>query len=241
MVEQAYRQMEERIAQIRGQMEDAAREAGRDLWEIRLMAASKTQALETVAASAKMPIDLFGENRVQELVEKTDAQVYGGKEVHLIGHLQSNKVKHTVGRASVIESVDSAALAKEIARQAAKRQLCQKVMIEVNTGGEESKFGIKPEEIWKLLEEIETMENIKVCGLMTIPPVSQKKGQNRPYFSILRQLFIDIKSKKYDNVSMDILSMGMSRDFCDAIAEGSTLVRIGTGIYGPRIYKEEQK
>lgn len=233
--------MEERVAQVRSQMEEAARQAGRHSGDILLLAASKTQDAETVRLSADLHIDLFGENRVQELVDKWEAGAYGGKEVHLIGHLQKNKVKYTVGRASLIHSVDSAALAREIARLAQKKGLTQDILIEVNLAGEQSKSGVAPAELDRLLEDICKLPALRVRGLMAIPPAAEKPGQNRPYFSDLRELFVDIKSKKYDNTNMDCLSMGMTRDFCDAIAEGSTVVRIGTGIYGPRIYKEEQR
>ena len=157
----------------------------------------------------------------------------------MIGHLQKNKVKHTVGRAALIHSVDSLELAREISRIAQKKELVQDILIEINLAGEQSKSGVAPEQLEPLLEQVCQLPALRVRGLMAIPPISEKPGQNRPYFSALRQLFVDIKSKKYDNTYMDCLSMGMTRDFCDAIAEGSTLVRIGTGIYGPRMYKEE--
>lgn len=228
------KRMEERVQTVRRQMEEAARQAGRRMEEIRLLAASKTQSAQTVAFSAGLAIDCFGENRAQELVEKMDAGAYGDKPVHMIGHLQKNKAKYVVGRAALIHSADSLELAREICRQAQKKGLTQDVLIEVNLAGEQSKSGVAPRELDSLLEEICRLEGLRVRGLMAIPPVSRQPGQNRPYFSALRQLFVDIKSKRYDNVSMDCLSMGMSQDFCDAIAEGATLVRIGSGIYGPR-------
>lgn len=231
--------MEERVAAVRQQMEQAARQAGWEPKDILLLAASKTQDAQTVALSAGLDIDLFGENRVQELVEKQEAGAYGTKPVHMIGHLQKNKVKHTVGRAALIHSVDSLELAREISRIAQKKELVQDILIEINLAGEQSKSGVAPEQLEPLLEQVCQLPALRVRGLMAIPPISEKPGQNRPYFSALRQLFVDIKSKKYDNTYMDCLSMGMTRDFCDAIAEGSTLVRIGTGIYGPRMYKEE--
>lgn len=233
--------MEERVAQIRLQMEEAAQQAGRNPGDILLLAASKTQDIATVAKSAPLHIDLFGENRAQELVEKFDAGAYGGKPVHMIGHLQKNKVKYVVGRAAMIHSVDSLELAQVIARYAQERGLVQDILVEVNLAGEESKGGIDPGELYSFLEEISSLSSLRLRGLMAIPPVATKPGANRPYFSRLRQLFIDIKSKKYDNSLIDCLSMGMSEDFCDAIAEGATMVRIGTGIYGKRVYKEENK
>ena len=152
----------------------------------------------------------------------------------MIGHLQKNKAKYVVGRAGLIHSLDSLELAREICRQAQKKGLTQDVLVEVNLAGEQSKSGVSPQELEALLEQVCQLGALWVRGLMAIPPAAQVPGQNRPYFSALRQLFVDIKSKKYDNVNMDCLSMGMSRDFCDAIAEGATLVRIGSGIYGPR-------
>ena len=230
-MEEMRRKMEERVHLIRQQMEEAARKAGRAPEEITLLAASKTQSAEIVALSAALPIDLFGENRVQELVDKFDAGAYGGKQV--------DKVKYTVGRARLIHSVDSLELGQVISKEAGKKGLCQDILLEVNIGREESKSGVFPEELSRLLENICQLPHIRVRGLMAIPPISAKEGQNRPYFSALRQLFVDIKSKRYDNVHMDCLSMGMTHDYVDAILEGATLVRIGTGIYGPRIYKEE--
>ena len=238
-MEELRKKMEERVHFIRRQMEEAAGQAGRAPEEITLLAASKTQSPETVALSAALPIDLFGENRVQELASKFDAGAYGGKQVDMIGHLQKNKVKYTVGRARLIHSVDSLELGQVISKEAGKKGLCQDILLEVNIGREESKRGVFPEELPRLLEEICQLPHIRVRGLMAIPPISAKEGQNRPYFSALRQLFVDIKSKRYDNVHMDCLSMGMTHDYVDAILEGATLVRIGTGIYGPRIYKEE--
>ena len=226
--------IEERVWKIRRQMEEAARQAGRKPEEILLLAASKTQSAQRVAFSAGLDIDLFGENRAQELVEKMDAGAYGGKPVHMIGHLQKNKAKYAVGRAALIHSADSLELAQEICRQAQKRNLVQDVLIEANLAGEQSKSGVAPQELEALLEQVCQLDGLRVRGLMAIPPVSRQPGQNKPYFSALRQLFVDIKSKKYDNVNMTCLSMGMSQDFCDAIAEGATLVRIGSGIYGPR-------
>lgn len=227
-------EMEQRVSLIRRQMTEAALQAGRRPEEILLLAASKTQDAQTVALSAGLEIDLFGENRAQELVEKLEAGAYGGKPVHMIGHLQKNKAKYVVGRAVLIHSVDSLELAQEINRQAVKRELVQDILIEVNLAGEQSKSGVAPQGLEALMEQVCRLPSLRVRGLMAIPPAAQQEGQNKPYFSALRQLFVDIKSKKYDNANMDCLSMGMSRDFRDAIAEGATLVRIGSGIYGPR-------
>lgn len=231
---QQMQQMEQRVSLIRRQMAEAAAQAGRRPEDILLLAASKTQSAQTVALSAGLDINLFGENRAQELVEKLEAGAYGDKPVHMIGHLQKNKAKYVVGRTALIHSVDSLELAQEINRQAVKRELVQDILIEVNLAGEQSKSGVAPQGLEPLMEQVCRLPALRVRGLMAIPPAAQQAGQNRPYFSALRQLFVDIKSKKYDNANMDCLSMGMSRDFCDAILEGATLVRIGSGIYGPR-------
>lgn len=225
-----------RILEVREQIRAAAEKSGRKEHDIQLMAVSKMQNAETVACTARLKIDIFGENRVQELAEKSRDNAYGEKSVHLIGHLQSNKAKTAVQLAEVIESVDSFEIAREISRQAEKIGKVQNVLIEIKSGGEASKFGILPEELYTIMEQISTLDAICVRGLMTIPPISQKSGQNRPYFESLYELFIDIMQKKYDNSKIDTLSMGMSRDFCDAIAAGSTQIRIGTGIFGPRNY-----
>lgn len=225
-----------RILEVRAQICAAASTSGRNAGDIRLMAVSKTQTTETVVCAAELDVDVLGENRVQELAEKSRENAYGEKNVHLIGHLQSNKVKNAVLYADVIESVDSIEIAREIAKEAAKIGKIQNVLIEIKSGGEDSKFGILPSELCGLMEQISALSAICVRGVMTIPPISQKNGQNRPYFESLYELFIDIRQKKYDNSKIDTLSMGMSRDFCDAIAAGSTQVRIGTGIFGSRNY-----
>ena len=228
--------MTENVAQIRETMAQAAREAGRDPSEILLCAACKTRTVEEVAASAALPIDLFGENHVQELVEKTDAGAYCGKPGHFIGHLQTNKVKYLVGVVDLIESVDRLELLECIEKQAEKVGVVQNILFEVNIGAEESKSGFTKEEAAALAARMREFPHVALKGLMAIPPVSEFPGENCRYFAEMRNLFVDIKAKKYDNVSMECLSMGMSDDFTDAIAEGSTMVRIGTAIFGKRNY-----
>ena len=228
--------MTENVAQIRETMAQAAREAGRAPSEILLCAACKTRTVEEVAASAALPIDLFGENHVQELVEKTDAGAYCGKPGHFIGHLQTNKVKYLVGVVDLIESVDRLELLECIEKQAEKTGVVQNILFEVNIGAEESKSGFTKEEAAALAARMREFPHVALKGLMAIPPVSEFPGENCRYFAEMRNLFVDIKAKKYDNVSMECLSMGMSDDFTDAIAEGSTMVRIGTAIFGKRNY-----
>ena len=231
--------MQARIAAIRARMEDAARRAGRNPQEIRLCAACKTQETETVRASAHMAIYLFGENHVQELVEKYDAGAYEGKEVHFIGHLQTNKVKKVVGRADVIESVDSQRLLDVIEREAEKQNRTQTVFLEVNIGGEASKSGVAPDELLPLLTYASSLPHIRVTGLMAIPPVLTSEEQNRGFLRQMAGWFRKAGELSLPGVSMQELSMGMSGDFENAILEGATLVRIGTAIYGARDYSKK--
>ena len=231
--------MAENVARIRENMAAAAREAGRDPADILLCAACKTRTVEEVIASAFLPIDLFGENHVQELVEKTDANAYCGKPGHFIGHLQTNKIKKVLGRASLIQSVDSEHLLAAIEKEAAKAGIVQDVLLEVNIGGDESKSGVSPEQLWPLLDAAAAEEHIRVKGLMAIPPVNDDDAQNRRYLAQVYKLFVQAGERGYQNVKMETLSMGMSGDFENAIREGATLVRVGTAIYGERDYSKK--
>ena len=226
------------VESIRARMADAARAAGRRPDEVLLCAASKTRSAETVRLAAPLPIDLFGENRVQELVEKQAANAYAPKPAHFIGHLQTNKVKQVVG-CDLIQSVDSEHLLSKIAAEAQRRGLVQPILLEVNIGGEESKSGIEPGALWALLEAAAAQPSVQVQGLMTIPPVEEQPGEARRWFAAMRRLFDEAADRwKGDGrVRMETLSMGMSGDFEQAIAEGATLVRVGTAIFGPRVYK----
>lgn len=226
------------VESIRARMADAARAAGRRPDEVLLCAASKTRTAETVRLAASLPIDLFGENRVQELVEKQAANAYATKPAHFIGHLQTNKVKQVVG-CDLIQSVDSEHLLSKIAAEAQRRGLVQPILLEVNIGGEESKSGIEPGALWALLEAAAAQPSVQVQGLMTIPPVEEQPGEARRWFAAMRRLFDEAADRwKGDSrVRMEMLSMGMSGDFEQAIAEGATLVRVGTAIFGPRAYK----
>ena len=226
------------VETVRARMADAARAAGRKPEEVLLCAASKTRSAETVRLAASLSIDLFGENRVQELVEKQAVNAYAPKPAHFIGHLQTNKVKQVVG-CNLIQSVDSAHLLDKVAAEAARRGLVQPILLEVNIGGEASKSGTDPAELWALLEAAAAQPSVRVRGLMTIPPVEEKSGEARRWFAAMRRLFDEAADRWRgdDRAKMEVLSMGMSADFEQAIAEGATLVRVGTAIFGPRVYK----
>ena len=227
--------LEQRIAAVQEKVAQAAKAAGRDPSEVTLCAATKVQTSDTIRAAIAAGITTCGENRVQELTGHLEDNAYEGAAVHFIGHLQRNKVKYVVGHVDLIQSVDGEELLGMIEKQAAKLGIVQDILIEVNIGGEESKSGVSPEEAHRLAALAGQMEHVCLRGLMAIPPVSTGEGANRKYFAAMRQLFVDIKEKKYDNESnMGVLSMGMSGDFADAILEGATLVRVGTALFGPR-------
>ena len=224
------------VALIRERIANAAIAAGRRPEDIRLVAASKMNDALRVREAIAAGVDICGENRVQELLEKKKLNAYAGCAVHMIGHLQKNKVRQVVGAVDMIQSADSAELLTLIDRQAEKLDIVQPVLLEVNIGGEASKSGVAPEEVTALLEHASTLSHLQVRGLMTIPPMEEKTGGNRAYFARMQQLFVDIRAKKYDNVLMAELSMGMSGDYEDAVREGATLVRVGSAIFGPRHY-----
>ena len=228
--------MAEAVAEIRRRMDAAAREAGRDPASVQLCAACKTHTPETIALSARLPIDLFGENHVQELCANFDAGAYCSKPVHFIGHLQTNKIKKVLGKASLIQSVDSAHLLAALEKEAAKLDITQDILLEVNIGGEASKTGVSPDELWALLDTAAAQPHLRVKGLMAIPPVNDDDAENRALLRQVYKLFVRAGERGYENVQMETLSMGMSGDFENAIREGATLVRIGTAIYGARDY-----
>jgi pyridoxal phosphate enzyme (YggS family) len=228
--------IQENVASVRARMEAAAREAGRDPAEILLCAATKTNDADAVKAAVAAGVDCCGENRVQELTAKQPLGAYEGRPVHFIGRLQTNKVKFVVGAVALIQSVDRDELLACIQKEAAKKGVVQDVLLEVNIGAEESKAGYSPDAARRAAANMASFPAVRLRGLMAIPPVSEFPGENRRYFAEMRNLFVDIKEKKYDNVSMECLSMGMSEDFEDAIREGSTMVRVGTAIFGPRHY-----
>lgn len=227
--------LESNIQAVRARIEAAAREAGRDPGEITLCAATKVQTSDTIRAAIAAGIAVCGENRVQEFTAHLADDAYAGAKVHFIGHLQRNKVKYIVGKVDLIESVDNRELLEMIDKRAEKVGVVQDILIEVNIGGEESKSGAAPEEAKRLAALAGSLSHVRLRGLMAIPPVSTGEGSNRKFFAAMHQLFVDLQGKKYDNEStMDILSMGMSKDYPDAILEGATLVRVGTALFGPR-------
>ncbi len=226
----------ENIRVIRETMAQAAKAAGREPSEVLLCAATKMNDAAAVREAVAAGVDCCGENRVQELTQKLAEGAYTGKPVHFIGHLQTNKVKQVVGKVDLIESVDRMELLECIEKTAAKLGIVQPILLEVNIGAEKSKSGFSQEEIWQTVEKMADFPHCRLRGLMAIPPISLHPGDNRRYFAEMRNLFVDISEKKYDNVDMECLSMGMSGDYADAIAEGATMIRVGTAIFGPRNY-----
>lgn len=220
----------ENVAAIRAAMESAARDAGRDPKEIKLCAATKMNDAAAVRQAIAAGVDVCGENRVQELTQKLEEKAYVGAPVHFIGHLQTNKVRQVVGKVDLIQSVGSLHLLEAVNKEAARQNLRQDILLEVNIGEEAAS------EILPLIDKIDSFSNICVRGLMAIPPISENPGDNSKFFLKMREIYVDIRAKKKDNVQVDCLSMGMSGDYLDAIRCGSTMVRIGTAIFGERHY-----
>ena len=227
------------IARIRERMNAAAITCGRDPKEILLCAATKMNDASRVREAIAAGVDCCGENRVQELVQKSSENAYEGAPVHFIGHLQTNKVKQVVGKVDLIQSVDRLPLLECIEKEAARQGIVQDILLEVNVGGEESKSGFTPEDARQIPEILENYPHCRLRGLMAIPPVSEKSGDNCRFFEEIRTIAVDITAKKSHNISMDILSMGMTDDFEDAIACGSTMIRVGTAIFGMRNYQNK--
>ena len=227
--------LSQNIKAVQEEIAAAARAAGRDPASVALCAATKVQTDETIRAAIAAGIRLCGENRVQELTAHLAADAYAGAEVHFIGHLQTNKVKQVVGKVSLIHSVGSPRLLQAISAQADKLGIVQDILLEVNVAEEESKGGCLPRDLSALAELAWSCPHVRLRGLMAIPPISSSPGANRKYFAQIRRSLVDIKAKMTDNQDiMDCLSMGMSADYMDAIAEGATLVRVGTALFGPR-------
>ncbi len=226
----------ENVSRIREEMARAEAQAGRPAGQVKLLAATKMNDAQRVRQAIAAGVDICGENRVQELQEKNAQGAYAGVPLHFIGHLQRNKAKLLVGVADVIQSVDSEELLELLNRLAAQRGIRQDILVEVNIGGEAAKSGILPEQADEMAAKMEEYPNLRLRGFMTIPPISTENGGNLRYFAKMYQLYVDIKAKKYDNTSMDCLSMGMSDDFADAIKEGTTMIRVGTRIFGARQY-----
>ena len=226
----------ENVAAVKENIAAAALRCGRSPDEIKLVAATKMNDAGRVRQAIAAGVDICGENRVQELQEKYALGAYEGCPLHFIGHLQKNKVKYIVGKVGLIHSVDSVALASEINKRAAALGIVQDILLEVNIGAEPAKSGFAPGELSCALDAMAGFGSIRVRGLMAIPPICEKSEENRVYFRRMKQLFIDIGQKKYDNVLMQLLSMGMSADYEVAVEEGANLVRVGTGIFGARNY-----
>ena len=236
-IEKRFADIEANLSVIRENIAVSAEKSGRSPSEVRLMAVTKTVEPVFINHAIKCGIDLIGENKVQEFLSKEPYLELEGVECHLIGHLQTNKVRQIVGRVDMIQSLDSIRLAEEISKQSVKNGLVTKCLVEVNVGSEESKSGVPFDQAEALIERASAMEGLKVCGLMAIPPICGS-FELRKYFEKMRSLFIDIKQKNVDNdnIDMSVLSMGMSGDYQLAVECGANLVRIGLAVFGPRIY-----
>lgn len=223
---------------IHGRIAQAADRAGRSPEDITLIAVSKTKPAELIQAAYQYGQRLFGENKVQEIQQK---QPVLPKDIqwHMIGHLQTNKVRACVKSAVMIHSVDSRKLALAIEQEAEKENLISDILLEVNIALEKTKYGLAPEEVLPLVRELSEFEHIRVRGLMTVAPYTEEAEKNRKYFQQMKQLFVDINTKNIDNIRMDTLSMGMTGDYEIAIEEGATIVRVGTGVFGERNYNKE--
>ena len=227
----------ENIAAIRAQIDAAARETGRTGADITLVGASKMNGAAACQEAIAAGIDALGENRVQEMTAKLAEDAYRGAPLHFIGHLQRNKVKQVVGKAALIQSIGSPELLAEVDRQAEKLGIVQDILLEVNIGGEEAKSGFAPDAVEQAAAQAKTLAHVRVRGLMTIPPADATREENMAYFEKVRELYVDISRKMYDN-GLEYLSMGMSGDFADAIRAGANMVRVGSAIFGARDYSK---
>ena len=225
----------ENLAQVQKNIEESCRNVNRDPGEVTLIAVSKTKPVEMLREAYDAGARVFGENKVQEIVDKYNHMPSDVK-WHMIGHLQRNKVKYIVDKVAMIHSVDSFRLAETIEKEAAKKNVTVPILIEVNVAQEESKYGLKPEEVLPFIEEIADFSHIQIKGLMTIAPYVENAEENREIFRELKKLSVDIAAKNINNVTMSVLSMGMTGDYLVAVQEGATMVRVGTGIFGARNY-----
>lgn len=221
---------------VRARIAQAAARAGRSPEEITLIAVSKTKPLTALLEAYDAGARIFGENRVQEICEKYPAMPED-TQWHMIGHLQTNKVKQVIGKAALIHSLDNLRLAEAIQKEAQQRDMFCRVLLEINIAGEESKFGIPPQNALQFAADMAAYDRIRVCGLMTVAPFTENPEENRKYFRRMKQLAVDIRAKNIDNICMEILSMGMTGDYEVAVEEGATMVRVGTGIFGERVYQ----
>ena len=228
--------VKENLAEVERRVSEACHRAGRDRSEVTLIAVSKTKPLPMLQEAYDAGARDFGENKVQEMIGKIP-ELPQDIRWHLIGHLQRNKVKYIVGKTALIHSVDTYRLAEEINIHAKKQNIVVPILIEVNVANEASKFGVATEDTLQLVKDISTLENVSVKGLMTIAPFVDDPEDNRIYFRKLKDLSVDIAKENIDNVTMDVLSMGMTGDYEVAIEEGATMVRVGTGIFGERNYQ----
>ena len=226
----------ENVAAVRESIRAAAVAADRDPSEITLCAATKMNDSDKVRQAIAAGVTVCGENRVQELVQKQAENAYEGAQVHFIGHLQTNKLRQVFGKVDLIQSVDREKLLLAINDEAAKQGIVQDILLQVNIGYEPQKGGFLPEEMLRVAETVSHLPAVRVLGLMAIPPVCQESTENHKFFQKMREIGVDIMRKKYDNVRVDIMSMGMSGDYAEAIACGSTMVRVGTAIFGARNY-----
>ena len=229
--------LKENLINVENNIMKACEKAGRNRSEVALIAVSKTKPVEMLQEVYDQGIRYFGENKVQEMCDKMEVMP---KDINwnMIGHLQTNKVKYIVGKTSLIHSVDSLKLAEEIQKQAIKNNVVVDILVEVNIANEETKFGISKEDAIQMVKDIAKLDHIRIKGLMTIAPFVENPEDNRLYFREIKQLSVDINNQNIDNVCMDILSMGMTGDYMVAIEEGSTMVRVGTGIFGERNYNK---
>ncbi|MGN1267203.1 MAG: YggS family pyridoxal phosphate-dependent enzyme [Dorea sp.] len=230
--------LKDNLKSVEQEIQKACINSDRAREDVTLIAVSKTKPIETLQEAYDLGVRVFGENKVQELVDKYEALP---KDIHwhMIGHLQRNKVKYIIDKVDLIHSVDSVRLAETIDKEAAKHNIIANILIEVNVAKEDTKFGLLPEELDSFVEEISHFSHIRVKGLMTIAPFVENPEENRPIFEHLRKLSVDIAKKNIDNINVSVLSMGMTNDYQVAVEEGATIVRVGTGIFGERNYTQE--
>ena len=229
--------IKENVAEVEARIQAACKRAGRRREEVTLIAVSKTKPVRDIYEVMETGFKDFGENKVQEMCDKME-MIQQPLNWHMIGHLQRNKVKYIVDKATLIHSVDSLRLAQQISQEAQNKSVESNILIEVNVAEEESKFGLSTAEVIQMVEEISKLPSVHIKGLMTVAPFTDNPEENRPYFRNLKQLAVDIAEKNIDNVTMSVLSMGMTGDYEVAIEEGATMVRVGTGIFGARIYSK---
>ncbi|MBQ3006700.1 MAG: YggS family pyridoxal phosphate-dependent enzyme [Clostridia bacterium] len=235
--EQRFSAIEENLKIINEEIAAAAIASGRNPQDVNLMAVTKTVESRFINHAIGCGIKLIGENKVQEILLKEPELNLSDCKAHLIGHLQSNKVKKIVGKVETIQSVDSVSIAKEIGKRSLEAGITTKILLEVNAGSEESKFGFSEDELFERACEISGIDGVSIDGLMCVAPICEKEAEIRAVFSNMHRMFIDIGAKKIDNINMNVLSMGMSGDYKEAILEGANLVRVGSAIFGMRIYR----